>query len=111
MKHEPCRIECLRALPFSILHSPFSICVLVAQARPVDVGGATQEALQHSARLYAALFYGVLVLLILAFAWWALWRASRRYKERLRHKPAGPTRVPDVWSMHKPPDEDLDHER
>ena len=75
-----------------------------AQTRPVDVGGSAHDALEHSTRLYAALLYGVVVLLVLAFGCWALLRASRRYKERLRRKPAQPTSVPDVWSMHQLPD-------
>lgn len=76
-----------------------------AQARPVDVGGRAQDTLEHSAGLYTALFYGAILLLALAFACWAILLLSRRYTERLRRKPTQPTSVPDVWSMHKPPDD------
>lgn len=76
----------------------------IAQAQPVDAGGAAQDALQHPARLYAALVYGLILLVIVVFGTWALVLFSRRYRDRLRHKPAESTPVPDVWSMHKPPD-------
>jgi hypothetical protein len=81
------------------------LVAMVAPARPADAGGAAREALQQTERLYAALFYGVVLLVILAFGLWALVRMSRRYQEHLRHRSAKPTPVPDVWSMHRPPAE------
>ncbi len=101
--------------PHTALHS---CAAMVGQSAPVDVGGVAQQALEQSARLYAALFYGVILLLVLAFGTYLLLRMSRRYKERLAHKPAKPTPTPDIWSMHQPPgfddpdkpDEELDHE-
>ncbi len=78
---------------------------LVAQPPPVDTAGAVAEGLHRSVGLYAAVFYGLILLLILVFGGWALLRISRRYQERLRCKPGKPTPVPDVWSMHRPPDE------
>ena len=76
-----------------------------AKAAPTNVGMAAQDAFQQSGRLYAALFYGVILLLLFAFGSYALLRMSRRYAERLRRKRATPTPVPDVWKMHEAPDD------
>ena len=80
------------------------LMAVAAQVVPTDVGGAAQNAFQQSGRLYAALFYGVILLLLLAFGSYALLRMSRRYAERLRRKHAEPTPVPDVWKMHEMPE-------
>ena len=71
----------------------------------MDVGGTAQRAAEQSAGLYAALFYGAILLVVLVFGAYALLRLSRRYGERLRHKPAEPTPASDVWSMHELPDD------
>ena len=89
---------------------------MIAQAQPL--GGAARDAAQQSAGLYAALLYALVLLIIFAFSTYALLRLSRRYKERLQRKPDQPTPAPDVWSMHKTPqqtdpgpsDEEPDHE-
>ena len=87
------------------------LLMLVAQPPPIDAAGTATEGLHRSTGLYAAVFYGVILLLILAFGCWALLRISRRYQERLRRKPGKPTPVPDVWSMHQPPDGADTHEQ
>ena len=78
----------------------------LAQVQPVDAGGIAQDAAQQSARLYGALLYGTVLLVVIVFGFWALSRMIRRHRERLRQKPTEPTTVEDVWSMHRLPDED-----
>jgi hypothetical protein len=53
-----------------------------------------------------AAFYLFLLVLGLGFCLFVLLRFSRRYRERLLHKPPKPTAVPDIWAMHKVPEDD-----
>ena len=53
-----------------------------------------------------AALYLFLLILGLSVCLFVLLRASRRYRERLLHKPTKPTAVPDIWAMHKVPEDD-----
>lgn len=75
----------------------------LAQAAPVDLGGAAGDAARRSAGIYTALLYALILVIGFAFVSYACLRLSRRYGQRLGHKPAAPTPTPDIWIMHKTP--------
>jgi TRAP-type C4-dicarboxylate transport system permease small subunit len=55
---------------------------------------------------YRAVIYLVLLVMGLAVCMFALLRLSRRYRERLLRKPDKPTPTPDIWRMHKLPEDE-----
>lgn len=61
------------------------------------------EALNAPDPFFRGVLYLFLLVLALAVGLFALLRLSRRYRERLLRKPGAPTPAPDIWSMHKVP--------
>ena len=80
--------------------------LLLSQGEPIDAGGLALDGLEHSSRVFDALLYFVVALLVCGVGAWVLLRMGWRYRDRLRDDPASPTTVSDIWSTHRVPPED-----
>ena len=69
---------------------------------------ASQPSHEDAGALAHLLYYLLVFVAVFLFGSYAIMRASRRFRDAMTARPIAPTPTPDIWSMHKLPQGNLD---